>query len=355
MVKLLAEMRACGGKEMFDLLHNYFSDLRGGSDKYIFIRLVLIAIVIMVLSAAGILLVERGDNFSSFADAIWWVIVTITTVGYGDKYPHSFLGRVIAVILMFLGIGVVSGVTAKFSDLLIGSSRRRELGEVATDYEDHLIVCGWNKKARNVVNQLLDEEIEESKLVLLADLERDPFIDNEVVHFIRGKTDQEEALVKAGVKSARAAIILNETDNDARTVLTVLTIENLNPDIYTIAEISDRENQIHLINAQVDEIIVNSSINSQLLVRTALYSGTSQVIEQLLSNESGRQMYMLTAVEEELGAKFIDLFVKYKREADLILIGIKRQEEIITNPANEEIIQSGDDLIYIARGEFTKP
>ncbi|MBM7555808.1 potassium channel family protein [Halanaerobacter jeridensis] len=340
---------------MFDLLNNYFSNLRKASDKYVFIRLILIAVVIMVLSAAGILIVESGDSFSNFADDLWWVIVTITTVGYGDKYPHSFLGRVIAVILMFVGIGVVSGVTAKFSDLLIGSSRRKELGEVQTDYTDHLIVCGWNKKTKNVVNQLLDEEIEDSKLVLLADLERDPFVDNELVHFIRGKTDQKEALIKAGVKTARAAIILNETNNDARTVLTVLTIENLNPNIYTIAEISNRENQIHLINAQVDEVIVNSSINSQLLVRSALYSGTSQIIEQLLSNESGRQIYMLTAVEAELGVRFIDLFIKYKRETNLILIGIKRKGKIITNPANEELIQQGDDLIYIALGEFTEP
>mgnify|MGYP006273388131 CR=1 FL=1 len=340
---------------MFDLLNSYFSNLSTVTDKYVFLRLILFAVIMMLLSAAAILVVEKGDSFNSFADALWWVIVTVTTVGYGDRYPHSLLGRIIAIILMFLGIGVVSGLTAKFSDLLIGSTRRKELGEMEADYEDHLIVCGWNKKAKDIVHQILDEEIEKKQLVLLADLERDPFIDNGLVHFIRGKIDHKEDLIKAGVERARAAIILSTPDNDAQTVLAVLTIENLNPEIYTIAEINDRENQIHLINAQVDEIIVNSSINSQLLVRTALYSGTSRVIEQLLSNQSGRQIYMLKAVEEEVGARFIDLFIKYKREADLILIGLKRQGEILTNPANEDVIQKGDALIYIARGEFTKP
>lgn len=333
---------------MFDLLNNYFSRFSYLPDKNIFMRLILSAVIIMVLSAGAILLVEERSNFNSFADALWWVIVTVTTVGYGDRYPHSFLGRIIAVILMFLGIGVVSGLTAKFSDLLIGGTRRKELGELDADYNDHLIVCGWNKKARNIINQLLAEEIEKNKLVLLTDLERDPFIENPLVHFIRGKIDHKEALLKAGVQSARAAIILSSPDNDAQTILTVLTIENLNPEIYTIAEINDKENQIHLINAQVDEIIVNSSINSQLLVRTALYSGTSQVIEQLLSKQSGRQIYMLKAEEEEIGIRFIDLFIKYKREVDLILIGLKRQGEILTNPAQEEVIQRQDELIYIA-------
>ena len=309
----------------------------------------------MGLSAVAILIVEGGENFSDFYDALWWVIVTVTTVGYGDKYPHSFLGRIIAIILMFLGVGVVSGITAKFSDLLIGSSRRKELGEVLANYNNHLIVCGWSEKTKGIIQQILEEEIEDKQVVLVADIERDPFVDNPTVHFIRGKIDQAESLKKAGVESARAAIILNEGDNDARTILSVLTIENLNSDIYTIAEISDKENKVHLTNAKVDEIIVNSTINSQLLVRTALYSGTSQVIEQLLSNQSGRQIYMLRATEGELGQKFIDLLIKYKQRANLILIGIKREGEILTNPVNKKVIKKGDKLIYIANGEFTEP
>ncbi|MGM0501381.1 MAG: potassium channel family protein [Bacillota bacterium] len=341
--------------KIFNLLTNYFNNLHQTTDKHILFRLILIAVVIMVLSAVAILMVEQGGDFNNFYDALWWVIVTITTVGYGDKYPHSFLGRSIAVVLMFLGVAVVSGLTAKFSDLLIGSSRRKELGEVAANYNNHLIVCGWNKKTRSIVYQILEEEIENKQVVLLADIERDPFVDNDAVHFIHGKIDQEDSLRKAGVESARAAVILNETDNDARTVLSVLTIENLNPDIYTIAEISDKENKVHLTNAQVDEIIVSSSINSQLLVRTALYSGISQVIEQLLSNQSGRQIYMLTATEEEIGAEFIDLLIKYKKQSSLILIGIKRQSETLTNPVNDEKIRKGDKLIYIASGEFVEP
>ena len=344
-------IKVSGGSAMFDLLNNYFSNLKNVTDKYIFTRLIVIAVIIMVLSAAAILAVERKDNFSSFADALWWVIVTTTTVGYGDKYPHSLLGRIIAVILMFFGIGIVSGLTAKFSDLLIGSSRKKELGEVPVEYQEHLIVCGWNKKTKQVINQLLEEEIEKDQLVLLADLDRNPFIDHQLVHFIRGKIDQKEALTRAGVESARAAIILNEEGDDARTVLTVLTIENLNPDIYTIAEISHKENQVHLINAGVDEIIVKDAINSQLLVRTALYSGTSQVIEQLLSNQSGRQIYMLTAPPEKVGTRFIDLLIEDKRETGLILIGLKRKGKILTNPTNNEIIQAQDELIYIAQSE----
>ncbi|MGM0370174.1 MAG: potassium channel family protein [Bacillota bacterium] len=340
---------------MFNILNDYFNNLRSVVNNYVLIRLVAITVGIMVLSAFAILMVEGGDEFSSFADALWWVVVTITTVGYGDKYPHSFLGRIIAIILMFLGIGVVSGVTAKFSDLLIGSSRRKELGEVQANYDNHLIVCGWNKKTKSVIEQILAEEIENNQVVLVADIERDPFVDNNKVHFISGKIDQSKNLRKAGVESARAAIILNEIDNDARAVLAVLTIENLNPEIYTIAEISNKENKIHLTNAQVDEIIINNSINSQLLVRTALYSGTSQVIEKLLSNESERQMYMIVATEEEVGAKFIDLLVEYKRKFSLILIGIKRQSQILTNPNNSQVIQEGDQLICIAGGQFEKP
>jgi voltage-gated potassium channel len=68
----------------------------------------------VLLGAAGVFLFEGGENRSiqSFEDAIWWAIVTATTVGYGDVSPITTEGRVIAVMLMLIGIGVIGVFTA---------------------------------------------------------------------------------------------------------------------------------------------------------------------------------------------------------------------------------------------------
>lgn len=83
------------------------------------IRLMLVfASVVMFWSSTGIYFLEKGvnDNIGGFGDALWWSIVTTTTVGYGDISPVSLGGRIIAVFLMITGIGMIGTVTASLAN-----------------------------------------------------------------------------------------------------------------------------------------------------------------------------------------------------------------------------------------------
>jgi voltage-gated potassium channel len=74
----------------------------------------IITFLIVIFSSISILLVENdpGSNIKSAEDAIWWALVTVTTVGYGDKYPVTTEGRLIGVVLMFVGVGLFGTFTA---------------------------------------------------------------------------------------------------------------------------------------------------------------------------------------------------------------------------------------------------
>jgi len=80
------------------------------------------AALAVLLGSVSVLDAERASpeaNIKSFGDAIWWACTTVTTVGYGDRYPVTFQGRLIAVVLMVVGIGVVGSVTAAVAAWLV--------------------------------------------------------------------------------------------------------------------------------------------------------------------------------------------------------------------------------------------
>jgi voltage-gated potassium channel len=80
------------------------------------------AALLAFCAALGVLNAERGHegaNINSFGDSIWWAITTMTTVGYGDRYPVTGLGRAIAVMLMVGGIALLGVVTASLASWLI--------------------------------------------------------------------------------------------------------------------------------------------------------------------------------------------------------------------------------------------
>jgi len=75
----------------------------------------LIVLVLNLIAAAAVLEFERGNpeaNIDSYPDALWWAVTTITTVGYGDRFPMSPAGRGVAVVLMIAGIAMFGVITA---------------------------------------------------------------------------------------------------------------------------------------------------------------------------------------------------------------------------------------------------
>ena len=109
--------------------------------SYIAYVLGVVAVVVLT-SATGFYFAEIGtnQNVDGFGDAVWWAIVTVTTIGYGDIYPVTVLGRIVGGFLIFAGIGTLSLVTAATAAYLIQIGGLDALR--ARRISDHVVICG---------------------------------------------------------------------------------------------------------------------------------------------------------------------------------------------------------------------
>ena len=98
------------------------------------LHFVLFAVAGIVITCSGVELAfeqhTRGSTIHNFGDALWWATVTVTTVGYGDKYPASVGGRGVAVVLMLVGIGLIGVLTATVASYFVEEKAEQERTEL---------------------------------------------------------------------------------------------------------------------------------------------------------------------------------------------------------------------------------
>ncbi|MCI5197091.1 MAG: cag pathogenicity island protein Cag26 [Candidatus Electrothrix sp. AW5] len=315
---------------------------------------VLFVVILLIILASSALIAWLEPNVS-FANGIWWSIVTLTTVGYGDISPETAAGRMLAVLVMFFGIGLLGMLSAGLATMLISRKIRENKGMSPSVVEDHIIICEWNYRAKAILKELrADAQTKKKPIVLVADIEEIP-VDDPHLFFIRGVVC-EETLEKANLKKAETIIVLGDdatetTARDAKVVLTTLTVESINPDVYSVVELVDKKNEPHCRRANADEIIIGSDLSSHLIASAALDHGISRVVIELLSNRYGNELYSMPVPANMVGKDFLDIFVTMKKRQNIIVIGVQKRdtEAFRPNPDADYLVTEEDLLLVISQ------
>ena len=317
-------------------------------------RLAAVIAVLILGGTVGLVFFEGR----SLPDALWWSVVTLTTVGFGDISPVSPGGRLIGVVLMFFGIGVLGMFTATIAGVFVEQRMRKDRGmDSYAAFSDHIILCGWNGRMKEILADLrADARSADADIVLVADIDAKPVADDRL-HFVRGEVT-EEHLKRAGVETAATAVIVGDRSldysaRDAKAVLSTLTVESLNPDVYTIVELATDANVRHCERARADEIVVGAELCSRVMSTAALDHGISTVLRELLSARVGQDLVTVPVPPALAGRSFFDVFSALKQERNQIAVAIQRNGSgaLVTNPDADAEVAAADRLVVIAARE----
>ena len=328
----------------------------------------LITILIFTVLMLIIFLSEQKTNsaINTLFDAIWYTLVTITTVGYGDITPRSILGRTSAMILLLAGVALFGALSGKFASFLFDRQQKKDRGLLKMNkIKNHFLICGWKPNFERILEGILlaNPEIPPEKIILLNNssqnemekIKADSRFKN--INYIHGDFTDEDTLLKSQIKTAERTLILADNsenfsslETDSRTVLAVITIKNLNPKIYCVAEIIDSKFEKHLSLAHCDEIILSADYGQNLLIQASSGKGMSHILRELISEESDSGILICDIPQKFVGNNYGEFRLSLKTSD--ILIGLlentgnfysRRQEalaEAQKNPDVEEVVSN---------------
>jgi len=294
-------------------------------------------------------------------DSIWWAMVTMTTVGYGDFSAQTFVGRfVISYACMLLGIGLIGFVVGFIADHIIVTFTQTKRGLMKIFEENHLIICNCPSEIKilEIIKEftILDEYKRKGIVIIDEDIEQlPPALQQDHIHFVKGSPTQESILMRANILQCNGILVLAKNPelaaSDEKTFTIGSIIEMISKEqgckLKVVTEVVNQKNLKLLQLAEVDGMVTSEGITSRLLVQEFLYPGVHDIFQQLLSNSKGSQFYIFAT--RLIGFKVVDLQLAIiKHPVNIQIIGLLREEQQILNPPKEMVIQAGDRLILLA-------
>ncbi|MDO3662806.1 TrkA family potassium uptake protein [Bacillus sp. C28GYM-DRY-1] len=298
----------------------------------LFIRIGVI-ILFLILLFGQIIYILEPKQFTSVFEGIWWAVVTVSTVGYGDYVPHTPLGQVAGILLILSGASFVTAYFATLSAAAFSRQHRYIEGKVAYKGRGHIILIGWNEKTNRLLKDL--QLTAPSKTVVLIDesLKEGPLIEN--VHFIRGHAAEDETLKRANITEAESVMITadqykSEAEADMLSVLILLSVKGLNPLAYCIVEILTDRFVTNAERAGANQIIGTSEfISRAMLQHYQIKVRPSKQNEIKLTLD---QQVKLLPVPDDLRGAAYKTCILYFLDHNTTIIGVQKEEGPMLSP-----------------------
>lgn len=308
--------------------------------------LVYLALSWLLLFVAGETDLVNPDNF------FYWMLVTGSTVGYGDFSPVTGAGKwITALFIIPIGLSLFALIIGNLATAFADQWRKGLRGLKQVHVENHILIIGWNgPRTVQLLKLILQEQSYKAApapvVLCVAEDVENPLPDS--IGFVRVTSfNNQEDMARANLDKAKCIILDNERDDV--TMTTALFCHTHNPHAHTIAYFHD-ETLAPLLKSHCPNIECTPSVSVELLSKAAADPGSSVLHHELLSVDAGMTQYSVRYPEAETTRSLSDYFLLFKQKYQATIIGVATTSDAVTlNPNLDFQLNPGCIIYYIAK------
>ena len=310
----------------------------------------LIALVAVVCGGAiGYRITEGWD----WGDCFWMVLITISTIGYGEVEPLSTAGRLVTVLIIAGGIVVVQltiqrilGLTeAGYFRQLRELRFRRKLRRM----HDHVIICGYGRIGREIGEQLLQENV--PILVVELDPQRIQAAKERGLRVLEADATGDETLMEAGLHRCRSLVAA--LPSDAANLYVVLSARGLEPSCRLIARSDSEEAAAKLKLAGASVVVSPYVAGGRVMAASALRPLAVDFMELLVGSDCEIEEFQLSddplLLHNLPGRTLADL--ELGRRSGAMVLAIRDSGQLVANPGGDMRLEPGQLLVVLGSKE----
>jgi len=329
-----------------------------GTKKFEFLTLGIFASIVIFISSVLIYVMEGNDPASpinTLFEAVYWSIVTISTVGYGDITPVSHEGRFVAMLVITAGIAVLAFTTSLFVSAFtekLDEIREIKMIENVSKLKKFYLICGYESIARELARKLA---LSENDIIVMDEDEQrielakaDGFT---ALNYDPGKVESYEKLNIDMATQVKAILCLRE--NDVENVYSALTIRSIDKEVFILALLMQDVNRKKLEFTGVDKIVYPQELVGLITKELVGKPVAFEVIHELRSENADVKIDEL-GVTERIVENFPTVGDLGNKKFRVVLLGVykERDDRFYFNPLDDMLLEAGDYLLVIGYQVF---
>lgn len=283
-------------------------------------------------------------------DAIWLVVVTISTVGYGETSTLAPGLQVLTIFVILIGMsaaaytfgGLIQLLLEGEIDRLIGL--RRMTSEIA-GMRDHVIICGFGRMGKGLAEDLQSQ----NRAVVIIEANAESLREADEMGFacLTGDATEESVLNSVGIE--RASTLVAALSGDAENVFLTLTARNLNPDIQIVARADQSSTEMKLKQAGADRVVLPTVVGFRQMSRVITRPTTAYLIDLVSQREFADLELDEVAVQPTSMLAGLTVGETHAhRDHDLLIVAIKSKDDaFVFNPSADHRFAVGEVVILM--------